>query len=117
MNDSIDKSTNNKPYWVIREEIGKELDIVIKSPVETKNSKNGTISRFRGKIIGYNLSYEDVCTYKRIQECNLRDSICEIIMYESCLYNLPYDNRYPNIRVVFAEIRRQIGYFIPISYY
>lgn len=117
MNDSIDKSTNNKPYWVIQAEAEKELDIVINSPVETKYNKDGTISRFRGKIIGYNLSYEDVCTYKRIQECNLRDLRCEIIMYESCLYNLPYDNRYPNIRSIFAEMRRQIAYYKSFKHY
>ena len=37
-----------------------------------------------------------------------RDSICELRFYESCLYNLPYDNNYPNIRAIFREIREHL---------
>lgn len=97
-----------KPYWIIRKEIEEEINTVINSPVETKYCENGTVSSFQGKIIGYNMSYEDILAFKKSTEDILHNYRCEIIMYESCLYNLPYDHRYPNIRSILKEMRKQI---------
>lgn len=104
--------TSCKPYWIIEEELKKELDIVINSPVKTEYCKKGTVSRFRGKIIGYNMSYQDILAYKQTQEHTLRYNRAEILMYESCLYNLRYDNNYLNIRSIFIMMRKQIGSYV-----
>lgn len=101
------KSTNYKPYWIIRDEVAQKLNTVLKQSIKTDHIENGTVSTFNGKIIGYNLSYEEIIAHKHALETELRNSWCEIGVYESCLYNLPYDN-YTNIRSIFKEIRSQI---------
>lgn len=106
---STSQTTICKPYWIIQKELEDEINKVIDTPVETEYCEKGTVSRFLGKIIGYNISYEDVISYKNIQEHTLHYDRGEILMYESCLFNLPNDNSYENIRSILKKIRKQIG--------
>ncbi len=104
-----------KPYWVILQELDKDLDTLINSPITTEYCNKGTVSRLQGKIIGYNMKHKDIITYKQTQEHTLRHNRGEILMYESCLYNLPYNN-YENIRSIFINMWQRMGYNIYYRY-
>lgn len=104
-------TTTCKPYWIIQKELEDELNKITNTQVETEYCEKGTVSRFCGKIIGYNMSYEDIISYISAQKHALRYNRGEILMYESCLFNLHNDNAYENIRSILKKIRMQIGLY------
>lgn len=57
------------------------------------------------------MSYEDIISYISAQKHALRYNRGEILMYESCLFNLHNDNTYENIRSILKKIRMQIGLY------